>query len=568
MYNLKKVDDFYNKLLESKLIYFLIGFAILISYYILYLFRTVDNTVLMSWNLVFNYGVYNIYDLLLILPIVIFLSFIISRINYNKYNQERYHILFLFFIGMIIGTLFWNIPEINPDAARFFTEAKYLELKGIWGYFNDWGYEFFVWSDFPSVPFFYGILFRYLGEFREYIQIFNTILFSLTSVLTYKISKRLWNEEIGIYSGLLLMSFPFLLSQIPLMLVDIPFMFLVMLSAFLLFKVFDNKYYSIPASIIIFFALYAKLSSILILCPIIFILIINYRSVILNKKRWIFTIFFSLTLTILFFIWKMDAILQSEKTNFQAFDINRFSENPLNYFYQIGFIVIILAIYSIIIGIRKKDMNYIIVIAWVTITFLFLYDVRIRYMIPVFPFIAIMASLSIYSISNTDVKKFLISSLVLTSIAFSVYAYIPYEENFTDKNIKDAAEFTNSLNIQEIQLFLDFSDKHPFNPDVLVILFDLYSHKKIIYSQDNKFYPVKDYSNAFTAYYKIPSFYYDNKSLSPLKNNYAIIIISDKEQSNFISSKYLENHILVKKFEGKTVSILIPSSVKVYLPKE
>src|SRR3972149_9483899 len=233
MHIYKKADDFCNKLIESKLIYFLIGFAIVISYYILYIYRVNDSTVLMSWNLVFMFTDIKIEELLFILSIVILISFIISRININNYyNNEKYHLLFLFFSGIFVGSLFWNIPEINPDAARYFNQAKYLEEFGILKFFSDWGYDLFAWADFPSIPLFYGIIFRYIGEYREYIQIFNIILFSLTSVLTYKISKKLWNAEIGIYSGLLLISFPYLLSQIPLMLVDIPFMFLTILFCF------------------------------------------------------------------------------------------------------------------------------------------------------------------------------------------------------------------------------------------------------------------------------------------------------------------------------------------------
>lgn len=567
MYIIKTIKGFYNKIVESKVIYLLISFCILASYYILYIFRIEDNTVLMSWNLVFTYGNINIQNLFIILSIVILISFLISRIrSFDHLNQEKYHILFLFLSGMIIGSLFWNIPEINPDAARYFTEAKYLEIKGIWSYFDDWGHGFFVWSDFPSIPFFYGIIFRYLGEYREYIQIFNTILFSLTAVLTYKIAKRLWNEEIGIYSGLLLMSFPFLLSQIPLMLVEIPFMFLTILSAFLLFKVFDNKYYSIPASIVIFFAVYAKMSSILILFPAIFILLINYRYVILNKNRWIFTIIFCSVLVISFFILKMDVILQYKQTVIQIVNILTYFESPLNYFFQVGPILILLVVYSIIIAFRKKKLNYLIAIAWVGIPFLFLYNARIRHMIPVFPFIAMMAALSLSTISDKPLKKFVTLSLFLVPLALTIYAYIPYEENFTDRNIKDAAEFTNSLNISEIEIFLDFSEKHSYNPDPLVLLFDLYSHKKIVYSDDNKFYPVADYSNSWLAFNKIPSFFYGNSS-SSLRNERIIIIISDKVESSSLPPEYTRGYVMTKKFEHHVWGILNPSSVQIYLPQ-
>lgn len=566
----KKAEFFYNKLIETKIIYFLIGFSILISYYLLYIFRGVDNTVLMSWNLVFIYGGINIYELFLVLSIAILISFIISRLNiFKKYNEEKYHILFLFISGMIIGSLFWNIPEINPDAARYFQEAKYLELNGVLSFLKDWGRGFFAWTDSPTAPFFFGIIFRYLGEYREYIQIFNTILFSLTSVLTYKISKRLWDEEIGLYSGLFLLSFPFLLSQVPLMLVDITLMFFTILAVFLILKIFDSKYYSIPASLAIFFAVYAKLSSLLfILPPAISILYINYRSVLKNKHRWIFTIFFSMAIIILFFLLNIDIFLGNMQTITKGVEGNRYYESELNYLYQVGPVIILLAIFSIIVAYRKKDKNFVILIAWVVIPFLIFHNTRIRQMISVFPVIAIMASLSLSTISHKPIKKYFTLSLVLASIAFTIYAYIPYEENFTDRNIKDAAEFTNSMNISEIELFLDFSEKHSYNPDPMVLLFDLYSHKKIVYSDDNKFYPVADFSNSWLAFNKIPPFFYGNSSSSSLRNDRILIIISDKVGSSSIPPEFTRDHVLVKKFEQQVWGILNPASVNVYLPTE
>lgn len=562
-----KAHDFFIRLIESKTIYILIGFAILISYYLLYIFRYKDNTVLMSWNVVFYHTGINIYELLLILSIVIFISFIISRINISKkYNEEKYHVLFLFFSGMIIGSFFWNIPEINPDAARYIIEAKYLEIYGIQSYFNNWGHELSVWVDFPSIPFFYGIIFRYLGEYREYIQLFNTILFSLTSILIYKISKRLWNEEIGLYSGFLLLSFPFLLSQVPLTLVDIPLMFLTILSAFLVLKIFDNKYYSIPASLAIFLTVYVKMTSFLMIIPAISILIINYRSIINNRNRWIFTLIFSIFSIILFFYWKRDVLIEQIQI-IQSYSGPLFYESELNYLFQLGPITIFLALLSIMVAYLKKDKNYIILIVWIFIPFIMLHDSRIRYMIPVFPFIAIMSSISLSFISNKNIKKFLILSLTLTSIVFTIYAYIPFEENFTDKNIKNAAEFTNTLNNSEIQLILDFSDKHPYDPKPFVPLFDLYSNKRIVYSDDYKFYPIKDYSYSWTAFFRIPYSFYEDKSPNSSNNDRIIIIISDKEQSDSVPERYLEHHILIKKFESNKFSILTPSSVKVYLPQ-
>jgi len=556
----KKADDFYKGLIETKIIFLLISFAFLISYYLLYIFRYLDNTVLMNWNQVFNYVNININELLIILSIVLFISYIISRVNiFDKYNQENNHILFLFVSGMIVGSLFWNIPEINPDAARYISQARYLEEYGILAFINDWGNEFFIWMDFPSIPFFYGIIFRYFGEYREYIQIFNTILFSLTAVLTYKISKTLWNREIGLYSGFLLMSFPFLLSQIPLTLVDIPQMFLTTSTIFIIIKIFDNKYFVIPASILLFFTIYTKLTSILVILPIFSILIINNKSIINDWYRWGCTIFFSGILVMSFLFWKIDIFINQIllMTN-RSFTV---PESQLVYFFQIGAIVILFALFSLIIAYNRKDRNYLILILWVIIPFLILSNTRIRYMVPVFPGIAIMASISLNAISAKSVKKFLIISLILTSIIFSIITYIPYEENFSDRNVKDAAEFTNELENPDVQLFLDFSENQIYNPEPFVSLFDFYSNKRIIYSNSNKYYASEDYLNSWTSKYTLPPFYYDDV----LQNKPIIVIISDKKESSLMKNDILKDYILIEKFETNTISILNPASVKVYM---
>ena len=84
----------------------------------------------------------------------------------------------------------------------------------------------------PLLPFLYGLIFRFFGEVRAYIQIFITFLFAMTVVLTYLIGKDLWDEEIGFSAGLLLLGMPYLLTQVPLMLIDVPAMFFLTLSVF------------------------------------------------------------------------------------------------------------------------------------------------------------------------------------------------------------------------------------------------------------------------------------------------------------------------------------------------
>jgi 4-amino-4-deoxy-L-arabinose transferase-like glycosyltransferase len=118
------------------------------------------------------------------------------------------------------------------DTSRYFTQAKHLEMYGIKYFMHEWGKGISAWTDLPLISFFYGLIFKFFGESRIYIQIFTTFLFSMTCVITFFIGKTLWDEETGFLAGLLLLGTPYLFSQIPLMLIDVPTMLFLTLSVF------------------------------------------------------------------------------------------------------------------------------------------------------------------------------------------------------------------------------------------------------------------------------------------------------------------------------------------------
>jgi hypothetical protein len=207
----------------------IISLLAICSFLTLLLLRSLDDNRLTSWQWVFA----NI-DLVPIFPILILgltLAYVLSRLSF----LER-HPVFLFLPSFFIAAIFWRVPEVIVDASRYFTQAKHIKVYGIGYFFNEWGRDIMVWTDLPLVPFIYGLIFKFFGEDRLYIQIFTTLLFSLTVVLTYMIGKTLWDKQTGFVGGLLLLGIPYLYSQVPLMLVDIPTMFFLTLSIFTIIK--------------------------------------------------------------------------------------------------------------------------------------------------------------------------------------------------------------------------------------------------------------------------------------------------------------------------------------------
>ena len=209
------------KNVEQQVFIFILSLA---TPFALYLNRHLDDNRLTSWNWVFDFAApFRIGPMLIMALIFAWLLSLASL-------YERSKPLVLFMAAFAMASAFWSGPEVIVDASRYFTQAKQLSVYGI-GYFAEqWGREIFAWTDLPLVPFLYGLIFKFLGEQRIFIQILNTFFYAATVVLTYQLGKILWDEDMGFRSGLLLLGFPYLYTQVPLMLTDVPTMFFFMLA--------------------------------------------------------------------------------------------------------------------------------------------------------------------------------------------------------------------------------------------------------------------------------------------------------------------------------------------------
>ena len=177
----------------------LISLFTLIIFPLLYVAKLADDNTFTSWKWVFSET--NILHIFLFLVIGTSVAFAFSRLSLSG----PYSPLFLFIFSFAGILPLWNEPESIIDASRYFLQAKSLKEYGTAYFFNEWGRDINAWTDMPLIPFIYGLIFKFLGEVRAYIQAFTTLLFASTVVLTYFIGKILWNEETGFNAGLLLM---------------------------------------------------------------------------------------------------------------------------------------------------------------------------------------------------------------------------------------------------------------------------------------------------------------------------------------------------------------------------
>jgi hypothetical protein len=574
----------------------------LLTFIVLYYSRSLDDNRLTNWQWAFD--VVDPLRVFFILVIGLLFAYIISKTSFI----DRYPIAWLFLSSYIITSLIWREPEVIIDSSRYFTQAKHLEVYGIGYFFREWGRDIVAWTDMPLIPFIYGIIFKFFGEGRIPIQIFTTFLFSMTVVLTYLIGKTLWDENIGLFGGMLLIGIPYLFIQTPLMLIDIPTMFFLTLSILTFIKALENgKAWIVFSSISIFFTFYSKYSTwpmmsvlvvIFIVClfqrkdtvtnpPIPPLLkggeggitkkhascIMHHESCIVNHAsfyRGLITTLISCLLIGIVFWYKSDVFLEQITLliTYQKPGLKRWSESYISTFlFQIHPFITASALYSVYVAFRKKDIKYLITAWLVLLVFLFQIK-RIRYVIVVFPMLSLMASYGFMQIGDREKIKFISLCIVIFSVIVAIFVYLPFMEKMSVINLKNAGEFLDSLEKSNVKVFTTPLSDPVVNPAVSVPLLDIFTKKKIYYDNDTNssvnYKDIEESSLRFTWEYKNPDYYRGGSSLE--REDTAIVIISDDNNKGLPEDIQiaLKGYRLVKIFDVCEGIFRYRTSVSIY----
>lgn len=501
------------------------------SFLALLLLRFLDDNRLTSWQWVFA----NI-DLVPIFPILI-LGLALAYVLSGQSFLER-HPVFLFIPSFFIAAIFWRVPEVIVDASRYFTQAKHIKVYGIGYFFHEWGRDIMAWTDLPLVPFIYGLIFKLFGEYRLYIQIFTTLLFSLTVVLTYMIGKTLWDKQTGFVGGLLLLGIPYLYSQVPLMLVDIPTMFFLTLSIFTFIKALQQGGigFITISSIALLLTFFSKYSTWLWL-TVLFIIFMVFLRIAPKKifKRGGAIALLSLFLVGAAISFNYDVISDQIGLliSFQRPGLRRWGESFIStFFFQIHPFITVAALYSIYVAFRKKDLKYAI-ISYLVFLVIFMQIKRIRYIIPLFPMFTLMASYGLMQIRNSEIRRFIVFCIIISSLVLAYFAYLPFLQTISTVNLKNSGKFLNSLDVANIEVFTLPQEKSVINPAISVPLLDLFTNKRVTYGMDidptGVWEKVQKSALRFTWEYKNPPYYMnDTKDLG--KVTAVVVISSDPNQ--------------------------------------
>jgi hypothetical protein len=546
---------------------FIVFLGAFVGFAALFLFRSLDDNRLFNWQWVFAGGhASRIYFFLL--P-GLAAAYALSRMEI----LERAPRTFLFLFSYSVAAIFWPEPELLVDASRYFTQAKHLEVYGTGYFLREWGRNIVAWTDLPAIPFLYGQIFRLLNENRIFIQAFTTLLFSGTVVLTYLMGRTLWDEETGFIAGLLLLGMPYLLTQVPLMLVDVPTMFFLILSIYSFLKALDRGGTGMTAlaSCALFLAVFSKYSTwpMLSVLGVVFLIYLK-KNPAATLRRGAAVAFLSCLLIGAFLLLKYGVFLEQIRLllSYQKPGLERWGESFVSTFlFQINPIITFAAVYSLFVAFKKRDLHYVIA-CWLVVVVLVFQIRRIRYILPVFPLVALMAAYGLRTIEGRALRKLIAFTIVITSLIIAVFAYLPFALTISAENMKHAGEYLNSLEAESVEV-VTLPLKDPVvNPSVAVPLFDLYTKKEIDYRyHPDQFPPPNDVATSalrFTWEYTNPEYY----RRSAAQESPILVVIRGEADgvSNAPESvrKRLEGRRLLRKFAAASDPFRYKTIVEVY----
>ncbi len=479
----------------------------------------------------------------------------------------------LFVSSYAVAALFWGEPEVIVDASRYFTQAKHLEVYGVRYFLTEWGKGISAWTDLPLVPFLYGLVLELFGESRRHVQAFTTLLFAGTAVATYGLGKALWDEDMGLTAGTLLLAIPYLITQVPCMLVDVPTTFFLTLAAFTVVRALQNGGvgWILLASLAVFLAFFSKYSTWLLLS------VLPVAWIVLRSRGAPGALRTGSAIALLSGALVVAAVLSRHEVfsqqiallrSYQAPGLGRWGESFASTFlFQVHPFLTAAALVSAWLAIRRRDARWVIV-AWPVLLLLVLRVHRIRYTVPAFPMLALMGAYGLHAIGTREVRRLATACAVLSSLAVALHGYLPFLRSVSSVNLARAGEYLDSIGEERVEVFTVYREETEVNPAVAVPILDLFTRKKLSYSYEgapqSALERAKSSALRFTWEYRNPGYYAPGSSGA----DEAIAVISDGAGQPLPErvEKKLAGHRLARSFTAYEGIFPYRTMVEVYRP--
>jgi hypothetical protein len=213
---------------------------------------------------------------------------------------------------------------------------------------------------------------------------------------------------------------------------------------------------------------------------------------------------------------------------YQKPGLNRWSESYISTFlFQIHPFITAAALFAIFTAARKMDFRFLIV-SFLLFLFLFLQVKRIRYTMPVFPMLALMAGYGLGEIQNKKVAKQMVLSVISTAFVVAYMGFLPFLKTLGVQNLQAAGRYVNSIPGANVEVVSFAGDNAVVNPATAVPVLDIYTHKTLVFEHEpikpEVLERVKSAPLRFTWEFSLPGYYSPS---SGTKNIDALVIISD-----------------------------------------
>jgi len=479
--------------LEKIIIILALNMAFATLYFLL---KPLDRTTLINWNWLFqDIGTFKIY--------AVFLAATTIATALWSLCNEKVYILFLSAIFFLSISIAAKAPEVIPDAARYFIQAKYLKIYGPLYFIQHWGKEIPLWTDLPLGSFLFGLSFKTVTENRLIVQAINVSLFLLTLIFTYRIALILWGKTTALFSVGLLMVVPYLTVQVPMLMVDILSMSMFSLILFRTIAV-NRKRDLFILFVCLTLALLTKYSIWLFTLAIIIpsALLLHRKEKLKGLLLTLVAGYFLVTLLLL-----KDRILLRQLHllwEFQLHGLYKWHEPSLwlTFFHGHPFFLLSCIAGTVMLLKEKHKVSFIFVIA---IT-LFILIGRGRYILPLMPLLSLAGGYALGRLAKR--LSLLVVGLAIVTSSFIVTVYCEEFNKYSFSNLQLMGQWLNQSDCEEIQVTVLPQKESLGQTAPMVALLDLYYQGHIIsvapwhFLEETFYHPLM-----FTWKIKRPPFY-------------------------------------------------------------
>ena len=188
----------------------------------------------------------------------------------------------------------------------------------------------------------------------------------------------------------------------------------------------------------------------------------------------------------LIYLWKGAVILQQIQflRTYQMAGLQRWQEGYLSaFFFQTHPFIILAALFGFYRALVKHDKK-ILIPCWFAFLVFILELKRVRYLLPLLPFLALTGSYGLQGIKYNQVRRYIAYACVISSLVIGVWVYKPFLAGTSMANLKDTGEFLDTLPSEAFEVYCLPQVTSLGNTAVAVPILDLYTDK-IIYQQQS-----------------------------------------------------------------------------------